>query len=96
LSWLFRSLSDAAKMISATIPDLVRPFDSNGDNPPSIDPVRVALHTGAQGHSFFGLRFTRDVLTASRLEGVECLHFIPKLASQVWGIAPAISVRLLP
>jgi hypothetical protein len=42
-------------MSSATIPDLVLPFDSNGDNPPGIGPVRVALHTGAQGHSFFVL-----------------------------------------
>jgi len=42
-------------MISATIPDRVPPFDSSGDidDPSSIGPVRVALHTGAQGHSFF-------------------------------------------
>ena len=55
------------------------PFDSNGvtDDPPSISPVRVALHTGAWGHSFFTLIFHTDRIRTGgryRFGSVSCMN----------------------
>jgi hypothetical protein len=78
-SLLFRSQSQAIKMSSANIPDRCR-----HSTPMAIrtilqasDPVRVALHTGAWGHSFFTMIFSADrIRTGGRycFGSVSCIN----------------------